>query len=110
MRAPYKSRVRGLSRYVYAAYSAKTDEVKIGSSFFPAARLRELTNEAGHPATLLAQVLGNERKEYWYHRRLSAFRSRKYSAEWFRRCPEVLLVVSEMMLIQRAHEVFGEAA
>lgn len=90
-----------IRRYVYAGFCARKNQIKIGCSVAPKLRVKELGTRRV-PVKLLAMIPGDFFREGKYHHRLAGFRIRRYSPEWFRVCPEVLLVISEIMFIERA--------
>lgn len=85
-------------RFVYAALAPELREVKIGRTVAPTLRVKELARDRCTAVHLLAQVEGDTLEEKRFHRRLGEYR---LYGEWFKECPEVMLVVSEMMFVQR---------
>lgn len=66
---------------VYLAHSPSLGLIKIGCAENPRRRVRHLTVECGHYASVLLIMPGNRKRERALHRR---FRASAVSNEWFR--------------------------
>jgi hypothetical protein len=69
--------------FIYAMLGLDSGLVKIGHSWNPRARLRDIARIV-EPVELLASVPGPERLEYELHRRFEAHRDAVRGREWFR--------------------------
>lgn len=70
-----------MTTQVYFAHSASLGLIKIGCTANLKKRVRHLTVECGHRASLLLAMPGNRKRERAMHRR---FRAHAVSNEWFR--------------------------
>lgn len=79
--------------YVYVIRRRDTQEIKIGVSYDPAARLRTLQTAHGEPLELVTAFPGAEAMEETLHRRFAAHRK---LGEWFAEVPEIAAWIREV--------------
>jgi hypothetical protein len=70
--------------HLYVIQMAVTGAFKVGRTCDPQRRLRELQTGAPHPLRIILVAENQGNREITVHKRLRAYRTRRYSGEWFR--------------------------
>lgn len=80
------------AKYTYFAQCSATGAIKIGRSFSPDTRMKQIKNAVGSEHRLLATIRGGE-NEPSYH---TAFRAHRLHGEWFSPHPEILAEIDRL--------------